>query len=176
MSMNQPTSFSVVSNCPLCEQHSLHVMGEGHLQTQQCINCGFASAEKFKGFQDDKNDGYQTLSAEMKKWSKYANGRVWIPSIITLPFGMLYPVDIDNPVTHKVEMRWAWADMVDIYDSEKENYPDPNGGYYEKRIDIDNRMLLDSYLEGMSYINEKSKELNSQEQPSKLTLPKLKKK
>ena len=174
--ISQPTSFSVVSNCPLCEEHSLHVMGEGKLETQQCINCGYATAHKFKGFQDDTNEAYKILTGEMKKWSKYANGRVWIPSIITLPFGMLYPVDVTNTETQVVEMRWAWADMVDIDDYEKENYPDPNGGYYEKRIDVENRMLLTSYLEGMSHINEKAKVGNTENEPSKLTLPKLNKK
>ena len=40
--------MKIISNCPLCEEHSLHVIGEGGVQTQQCINCGYVTAEKLK--------------------------------------------------------------------------------------------------------------------------------
>ena len=39
---------SVIGNCPLCEEHSLHIIGKDNLKTQQCINCGYVTAEKFK--------------------------------------------------------------------------------------------------------------------------------
>ena len=35
----------------------------------QCINCGFASADKFKGLKDENNRGYNTLTDEMKEWA-----------------------------------------------------------------------------------------------------------
>ena len=117
-------NFSIVSNCFLCEEHSLHVMNEGEVyETMQCINCGYASANKFKGFQDDTTEAYRELPDEMKKWSKYANGRVWIPSVMTLPMGMLFPQEIDNNVTHQKEMKWAYAEMIKVEESERENYP-----------------------------------------------------
>ena len=40
--------MNIISNCPLCEQKSLHVIGEGKLETQQCIHCGYVTADKFK--------------------------------------------------------------------------------------------------------------------------------
>ena len=167
--MNQ---FSIVSNCPLCEEHSLHVIGEGEEETMQCIACGYATGHKFRGFKDDTNEAYKALTPEMKKWSKYADGRIWIPSVMSLPFGMLYPLDDDNG-----EMRWYFASMVDIPITERENYPDGVGGYYTKRIDTENQILLTSYLEGMAYINEKADELLKKDSDSnKLKLPKLSKK
>ena len=170
-------NFSIVSNCPLCEEHSLHVSGENETETMQCINCGYATANKFKGLKDDTNDAYKTLTDEMKNWCKYANGRIWVPSIITLPFGMLYPVDIDNNVTHQTEMKWAWAEMVNIEEHEKEKYSIPGtDNFYEQRIDTDNRALLTSFLEGMVYVNQKAKEINEQSESVGLKLPKLKKK
>ena len=30
----------ILTNCPLCEEHSLHVIGEGKARIQQCILCG----------------------------------------------------------------------------------------------------------------------------------------
>ena len=171
-------NFSIVSSCPLCEEHSLHVMGKDETETMQCINCGYASANKFKGFKEDCK-AYQALTDEMKNWSKYENGRVWVPSIITLPFGMLYPVDVDGSDDTKSIMSWAWAEMVTIGEEEKEKYPIPNTDeFYKQRIDTDNRKILTSFLEGMVYVNDKAKEMevNEKSESVGLKLPTLKKK
>jgi Zn ribbon nucleic-acid-binding protein len=142
----------LVSNCPLCEEHSLHVIGEGDVQMQQCINCGYVSSPKFIGTKED-NEEYKKLPSDMKKWSKECNDRIWIPTILTLPIGMLYPIDIDNMVNHKVEMKWGFAPMVDISERDKENYPDGNGGYYTKKIDTENPNIYDEFFEAMVFIN-----------------------
>ena len=158
--------MKIVSNCPLCEEHSLHVIGEEVImQTQQCISCGYATSDKFAGTKED-NEMYKTLPEEMQSWSKEANGSVWIPSMITLPFGTLYPVNIDG------EMKWACAEMVDIPKEEQENYPDGNGGYFKQRYDTDNQKIFDVFLEAMAEMNERAKQ-NSVPK-SKIKLPKLK--
>jgi len=164
--------FKITSNCPLCEQHSLHVIGIQNQETMQCIYCGFASADKFKGEKNDANEGYNILTDEQKEWSVHCNGRVWIPTVMALPFGMLYPKNIDD------EMKWCWSDMVTIPEEEKENYPDEQGGFYEKRVDVENEKVLEHFLEGMHHINEMSKALNELNNPkeTKLKLPKLNKK
>lgn len=166
------SDFSITSNCPLCGEHSLHVIGTGVKETMQCINCGFASADKFKGLKDENNRGYNTLTDEMKEWAVHENGRVWIPTIMALPFGMLYPKNINK------EMKWCWSDMVDIPEDEQKNYPDGNGGFYGKRIDSENEKVLEHFLEGMVYINEMSQKINeaNEQKPVGLKLPKLKKK
>ena len=133
-------NFSIISNCPLCEEHSLHIMGKDKTETQQCINCGYATGYSFLGNKDDSNENYKNLSEEMKEWSKYENGRIWVPSIMTLPFGMLYPENVNG------KMKWAWAEMVDIPKEEQENYPDGQGGFYNKRIDTENRNILSNFL------------------------------
>ena len=163
--------MKIVSNCPLCEEHSLHIIEEDDIGTQQCINCGYATTDKFVGTKED-NEVYKTLPEEMQSWSKEANGRVWIPSMITLPFGTLYPVNIDNMVNHKKEMKWAYAEMVDIPEEERENYPDGNGGYFKQRYDTDNQKIYDIFLEAMAEMNEKARQNSTPE--SKIKLPKLK--
>ena len=156
----------IVSNCPLCEEQSLHIIGdEGTMETQQCINCGYATSTKFVGTKED-NEMYKTLPEEMRSWSKEANGHIWIPSMITLPFGTLYPVNIDG------EMKWACAEMVDIPKEEQENYPDGNGGYFKQKYDTDNQKIFDVFLEAMAEMNERAKQ-NSVPK-SKIKLPKLK--
>ena len=149
--------MKIISNCPLCEEQSLHVIGdEGTMQTQQCINCGYATSDKFVGTKED-NDVYKTLPEEMQSWSKEENGRIWIPSMITLPFGTLYPVNIDNMVNHKKEMKWAFAEMVDIPEEEQKNYPDDKGGYFKQKYDTDNQKVYNIFLEAMSEMNTKAK-------------------
>ena len=135
----------------LCEKHSLHVAGtESEAQIMQCINCGYVSSTKFIGKKED-NKEYKNLSEDMKKWAVEKNERIWIPTVITLPIGMLYPMDEDN------KMKWAFAPMVDISEDEKENYPNENGGYYERRIDTDNPKIYKNFVDGMFYVNEKLK-------------------
>ena len=158
--------MKIVSNCPLCKEQSLHVIGEkGTMETQQCINCGYATSTKFVGTKED-NEMYKTLPKEMQSWSKEVNGRVWIPSMITLPFGTLYPVNIDG------EMKWAFTEMVDIPEEEQKNYPDERGGYFKQRYDTDNQKIFDTFLEAMNEMNEKARQDSVPE--SKIKLPNLK--
>ena len=148
--------MKIVSNCPLCEEHSLHIIGENELQTQQCINCGYVTAEKYKINQGkvDENEEYKKLTKEMKNWSKVENGRIWLPPIMTLPLGMLYPFDVDNMDNHQKEMKWAFAPMVEISEKERENFPNGQGDFYKKRIDTDNPTIYDNFLDGMVFVNQ----------------------
>ena len=142
--------MKIVSTCPLCEEHSLHIIEEDGIGTQQCINCGYATTSKFIGTRED-NEMFKTLPEEMQSWAKEANDRIWIPSMITLPFGTLYPTNIDG------EMKWAFAEMVDIPEGEQKNYPDESGGFYKQMYDTDNAKIYDLFLDAMVEMNEKAK-------------------
>ena len=137
----------LISNCFLCEEKALHVAGTEDAQVMQCINCGYTTSTKFSGTKET-NEEFQKLGEDMKNWAKEENGHIWIPSIITLPIGMLYPVNI------KKELKWSFAPMVEIPEEEKENFPNEQGGFYERKIDTDNSTIYDLFLTGMSYINE----------------------
>ena len=141
----------LVSNCFLCEEKALHVAGTEEAQVMQCINCGYTTSTKFTGTKET-NEEFQKLGEDMKNWAVEKNGKIWIPSIITLPIGMLYPVNI------KKKMKWSFAPMVEISEEERENFPNPQGGFYERKIDTDNSFVYDLFLEGMTYINELLKE------------------
>ena len=141
----------LISNCFLCEEHSLHVAGTEEAQVMQCINCGYVTSTKYIGTKET-NEEFQKLGEDMKNWAKEENGYVWIPSIITLPIGMLYPVNI------KKEMKWAFAPMVEIPEEERKNFPNEQGGFYERKIDTDNSIVYDLFIEGMTMINEMLKQ------------------
>jgi len=160
--------MDIISNCPLCEEYSLHVLGEDETQMMQCINCGYVSTTKFVGKKED-NEEYQKLSDEMKDWSKEENGRIWIPSIMTLPFGMLYPFNKGG------KLKWGYAKMVKIEEKNRKNYPIPNqeGQFYESMYDTENEETFDSFLLAMAKANEDAKKFNVE--PEKIKLPKLKK-
>ena len=68
--------------------------------------------------------------------------------------------------------------MVDIPKDEQKNYPDERGGFYEKRMEVENEKVLEHFLEGMVHVNEMSKKITEEQKPKPvgLTLPKLKKK
>ncbi len=139
----------LISNCFLCGEKALHVAGTEDAQVMQCINCGYTTTTKFTGTKET-NEEFQKLGEDMKNWAVESNGKVWIPSIITLPIGMLYPVNI------KKEMKWAFAPMVEIPEDERKKYPNPNvpGKFYDKKIDTDNSIIYDLFLEGMTRVNE----------------------
>ena len=101
----------------------------------------------------------------MQSWSKEVSGRIWIPSMITLPFGTLYPENIDG------EMKWAIAIMVDIPEEEQKNYPAPNGSFYTRMYDTEGRKVFDTFLEAMNEMNEEAKRNAVSE--TKIKLPKL---
>jgi hypothetical protein len=161
----------IVSDCFLCGEHSLHVVGKEEAQIMQCINCGYVTSTKFIGTKET-NEEYKKLPKDMKEWAVEKQNRIWIPSIMTLPIGMLYPVNIDNMVNHKTEMKWAFAPMVKISEDEKENYKKPDGGYYEKKIDTDNPKIYEEFFEAMMFVNEN---LKKHEKSTDVKLPKLNK-
>jgi len=158
-------NMNIISNCPLCEARGLHSVEQDDMQ--QCLNCGYVTTEKFKG-NKETNTEYKNLSEDMQLWVREANDRIWIPSMIVLPFGTLYPINI------KKYMYWAIAEMVDIPEEEQENYPDENGSFYTKMYDTDNQKLYDTFLEAMTKMNEKAKE-NISTTDENNELPKLKK-
>jgi len=146
----------LIGNCPLCGQHSLHVAGTEDAQVMQCINCGYTTTTKYIGTKET-NEEFQKLSKDMKNWAIENKNRVWIPSIITLPIGMLYPINV------KKELKWAFAPMVEIPEDERKNFPNQQGGFYEKKIDTDNPRIYDEFINGLSFANEtmKSESLNN---------------
>ena len=156
----------LISNCFICGKKSLHVAGKEDAQVMQCINCGYTTSTKFKGIKAD-NEEFQKLGEDMKNWAKEENGHIWIPSIITLPIGMLYPInktivdgvgEVGDGV--KKELKWAFAPMVEIPEEERENFPNEQGGFYDKKIDTDNAVIYNLFLEGMNKISQLLKENN----------------
>ncbi len=147
----------LISNCFLCEEKALHVAGTEESQVMQCINCGYTTTTKFTGTKET-NEEFQKLGEDMKNWAVESNGKIWIPSIITLPIGMLYPINV------KKELKWSFAPMVEIPEEERENFPNEHGGFYERKIDTDNAVVYDLFLEGMSKINELLKQKVENEQ------------
>jgi len=146
----------IIGNCPLCEERALHVAGTEESQVMQCINCGYTTSTKFTGVKET-NEEFQKLGGDMKNWAVEKIGKIWIPSIITLPIGMLYPVNI------KKEMKWAFAPMVKIPEKDRKKYPNPSapGKFYDKKIDTDNPIIYELFIEGMTMINEKLKQSTS---------------
>jgi hypothetical protein len=137
----------LISNCFLCGEKALHVAGTEEAQVMQCINCGYTTSTKFNGIKAD-NEEFQKLGEDMKNWAVEKQGKIWIPSIITLPIGMLYPINV------KKELKWAFAPMVEIPEDERENFPNQQGGFYDKKIDTDMAVIYNLFLEGMTQINE----------------------
>jgi len=148
----------ILTNCPLCEEHTLHIVGIDETRTMQCIHCGYASSTKFELASDNEpredNVAWTQLTDEMKKWSTVADSRVWIPSIITLPFGMIYPFTGEDDT-----MKWGLAELVAISKKEQQSHPIENqpGKFYETKMDTDNAKIYSEFYEALVVVNEKMK-------------------
>ena len=161
---------NIISNCPLCEEHSLHLIGEDKAQLMQCIWCGYVSSSKFKGTKEE-NEEYKKLTEEMQGWAKEALDRIWIPSLFTLPDGMIYPENEDG------EMRWRLAELVEIPEEEQKNYPveGQTDKFYDKRYQTEKPKKYDNFYEVMAEVNKKAKnKVKMENEPVKIKLPKLK--
>ena len=145
----------IISNCFLCEEKSLHVAGTEDAQVMQCINCGYVTSTKYNGTKET-NEEFQKLGEDMKKWAIEENNRIWIPSVMALPVGMLYPIDV------KGEMKWSFAPMVEIPEDERKDFPNGKGGFYDKKVDTKNSKLYDKFISGMLEVNELLKQSQSE--------------
>ena len=159
--------MNIISNCPLCEEKALHIIGEKDSKIQQCIACGYVTNSSYKG-EKDKSDSWKSLTDDMKSWTKEALGYIWIPSIMTLPDYMLYPFNDDDT------MKWGLAEMKDIPKEEQKDYPIPTqeGKFYERKYDTDDALVYEKFYEALSFINQKAKQKSSD--IKEIKLPKIK--
>ena len=160
---------NIIGNCHLCGQHSLHRSSNVDDELEQCISCGYVTSKNYKGKKED-NELFQKLSDDMKKWAVEANGKIWIPSMVTLPIGLIYPEDNETTKAEN-DIQWCFAPMIDIPEDERENFPNPQGGFYEKRIDMLNKQVWSTFLEAMVFVNDLIKK-----EKNEVNLPTLKKK
>ena len=160
---------NIISNCPLCEEHSLHLIGKEESQLMQCVWCGYVSSPKFIGTKDE-NEEYQKLTDDMKGWSKEALNRIWIPSMFTLPDGMIYPENEDG------KMKWKLAELVDVLKDEQKNYPieGQTDKFYDKRYNTEKPTVYDYFYEVMLVVNKRVKDkIEEENKPVEIKLPKL---
>jgi len=153
--LKQGDKNHIVIECSLCSERGLHVIGtKASEETRQCLNCGFVTAPKFKCDEDkiSLNPNWDGLTKEMQGWSKWSDGFIWIPTIMTLPFGMLYPLDKDGT------MYWSFAELEIIPEDERKNFPREDGnGNYDQKFNTDNAKTYDSFIECLAYVNNKAK-------------------
>lgn len=141
----------IIGNCPLCEQHSLHCSSTVDDELQQCISCGYVTSANYKGKMED-NELFQKLNDQMKSWAVEKQNRIWIPSMVTLPIGLIFP-EANESTEIENDLQWSFAPMEDIPEDKREDFPNPNGGFYEKKINIESKKVWGTFLEAMLFVN-----------------------
>ena len=141
--------MKIVISCDLCGEKSLHLYKENEFTTRQCINCGYSTNDKLRGKKED-NDVWNSFSDFIKKYTKESGEKIWFPSLLTLPFGSLYPVEKEN------KLKWAFSKLLDIPAEEQKNYPveGVEDKFHTKMLDMDHPTYFDSYLEGLATIRQ----------------------
>ena len=145
---------NVIIDCPLCEEHSLHIRKSEEMDSRQCINCGFATNDKLKGKMEE-NQMFSNFSDFIKKHSKESGEHIWFPTMINLPIGSLYPIEQED------ELKWAYVKMVDISEEEQKDYVDKQTGEaLTKKLDYDNQEIFNEYIIGLAKMRDEAKSLN----------------
>ena len=137
--------FKITVDCPICNKKELNVVNK-EISLMQCISCGYSTSKDYEGTRKD-NSNFNKLDESMKKWSKESRGHIWIPSILNLSIGLYYPIE------EKKSMKWAFAPLVNIKDSDKGDYKKEDGSYYDQRYDMDNQLIFDKFYQGILEIN-----------------------
>tara|TARA_Y100001973_G_C5203570_1_gene339689 strand:+ start:3200 stop:3700 length:501 start_codon:yes stop_codon:yes gene_type:complete len=139
----------LVLDCQLCGNKELHVTVDGN-GLQQCISCGYSTNDDFLigdiGSKENHPD-FKSLDEFMQKYSIVKNDYIWIPSVMQLPIGIYYPAEKDN------KMIWFFAPIVNIPESKQKDYPNPEGGYYKQRYDMNKQLEFEKFGDGLIEIN-----------------------
>ena len=136
--------MKITINCPLCEMKECQVIDAPAQKMMQCLNCGYSTSDNLF-LPKEENKNYKDLDDKMKSWSKEADGYIWIPTILQLSSGILYPIEIDN------EMKWAYSKIVELDEDEQKKYPVPGkeNEYYKTKYDTDNEKYFDNFALGI---------------------------
>lgn len=166
-------NFKVVLNCSLCNEKELQVITDNNTTLMQCIGCGYSTSDNLRG-DKESNEEFNQMDDQIKSWSVKENDQIWIPSIVNLSIGVLYPVDEDN------QMKWAFAPLENISEMEKGDHLKEDGTPYEKMYDIQNQIVFDKFKDAIFEINlivSAREELKKKDKKQKvdIKLPKLKK-
>ena len=140
----QLNNNSIIVACPLCKHKSVQVVTDGGNQMMQCLHCGYSTSDLFKEGSSEMN----TLDENMKKWSKTVNGYVWIPAILNLAAGLIYPFEDEKTKN----MKWSFSKLIDIPEEEQQNYPKEDGEFYSKRYDVENQLIFDNFSEALKEV------------------------
>jgi hypothetical protein len=88
------------------------------------------------------------VEESIRKFAKQDQDRTWIPGILTLPEGMIHMVE-----DHLGKPMWSYAPMKEIPEEEQKDYPDPDGGYYQKRYDTENQIPFENFYDCIEALN-----------------------
>tara|TARA_B100000131_G_scaffold300549_1_gene321985 strand:- start:1869 stop:2375 length:507 start_codon:yes stop_codon:yes gene_type:complete len=164
--MEKQQSERIVTTCPLCGKKELQILEDKYRvidgnpsKNFQCLSCGYSTNDDYKG-DIETNEAYKATSETLKQWVKLADGYIWLPSVVNLPVGVLYPHDGGE------EMKWAFAPIVEIPEEEQKNYPVENkeNEFYKTRLDTNNEVYFNTFKQGIFEIEiivGASKEVNS---------------
>ena len=154
------SDLNIVSNCPLCGNHTLSIIGDVQKSNEvnQCMFCGYTTSNKYRGTKDDC-EYYKLLPEDYKKVAIEKNNYVWIPTIMTLPMGILKHVIVED------EIMWAYSPVIDETAEEPE--------YENKAVRLFNK--FHAAIEELNKLFVKKEKEANQPKEKTIKLPKLKK-
>ena len=133
--------------CPICSMNTALEEGEGSFLSWMCVNCGYTSSALYRKGSPALRNILNTSPQLIRDRQVFDNERsiVWIPTIIQMKTGMIYPEEKNNVLV------WRHAKVVEIPKEEQQSYPVPGkeGHFYDSRLDTENAKSFDSFYEAL---------------------------
>ena len=133
----------ILTQCLLCEKRALQIIEQN---ISQCLNCGYVTTEKFEGTKESCEE-FKKLPEDMQKMAVEKNNFIWIPSVVTLPNGVINPVLVDSTIF------WAFSPSIKISKEEQINYPDDKGGFFEYKYDREQTKLFKDFFSAIQTLS-----------------------
>lgn len=123
--------------CPHCNALECYIESENDINSYLCMSCGYTTNSLFK-VDSSELEMWEENTPILIKQSKFVDptNLVWYPSVLNFPSkGMVFP---DG--TSELDWKWRVAKIIDIPETERENYPVPgkDGEFYSSKLDIEN--------------------------------------
>jgi len=139
--------------CPHCNGNACYEFSQPQLTSWICMGCGYTTNSEYtfsnKKF---KIGDVEASLPELIKDLRFIDekGYVWYPTVINENGkGMVFPNG-----TNIKNWKWSGVKSVKIEENEKSKYPNPKGGYYEYRSDMDSIQYFDplDFMDALEYI------------------------
>ena len=145
--MNKTETFQSMGKavtCPVCGNNTALEESDSWM----CATCGYMTTALYRKGSPALRNVLSTSPQLIidKQFFDEERSLVWIPTVIQMPAGMIYPEEQDDG-----ELIWRHAKVIQIPEKEQSAFPVPGqeNKFYDSRLDVDNADKFDRFYDAL---------------------------